>query len=115
MTNAIDPDGEDRGAARKKARARQARYRATLAAGGAVLRVAVKDFNAVIAILMDLRWLAEQEAENREQIGIAIGLLVDDLAAFSVTRRGPPIPGTPVGIPGNDIPITSDGCSLSSF
>jgi hypothetical protein len=70
-------DAERRRAA---ATARKARYRKLLAAGGAHLSVPLKDLNGLITVLLDLQWLPETKSEDRKEIGIAIGLMLDDLA-----------------------------------
>ena len=61
--------------------ARKRRYRRLLNDGGACLRVPVKDINAVVAALLDLRWLPLEHSEDRKQVGEALGRMVDDLAA----------------------------------
>ena len=56
-------------------------YRARLEAGGASLKgVPIKDLNALIAVLINLRWLPEARSEDRNAIAAAVGALLDDLA-----------------------------------
>lgn len=63
---------------------RKQRWRALQKAGGAVLRVRIRDINALTAALLDLGWLDERKSEDREQIAAAVAALLDDLA-----KRGP--------------------------
>ena len=65
-------------AERAKASERKARYRARLRDGGAVLTVPTRDLCALIEAVMVLGWLRECEAEDRAQVGAAIGALLEE-------------------------------------
>jgi hypothetical protein len=57
------------------------KYRARLSSGGASLKgVPIKNLNALIAVLSDLRWLPEEKSEDRKALVEAVGALLDDLA-----------------------------------
>jgi hypothetical protein len=71
----LAPNDNDKRRERRLATERKRRYRALDKAGGAVLSVPIKDLNALIETLLELRWLGEHESEDRKQIAIAVGAL----------------------------------------
>jgi hypothetical protein len=64
--------------ARQKASERARRYRARQNAGQVIAPVPVS--LEVIGLLLDLRWLAEIDAESRDKIGLAIASMLGDAA-----------------------------------
>lgn len=65
---------------RERNRLRKARYRALLKAGGAVLVLHVRDKNALIAALLNRRWVEDRESEDWAVIAARVGVMLDEFA-----------------------------------
>src|SRR5262249_31249151 len=71
---------------RAQLRDRQRRYRQRLRNGGAVLQIAVADYNALCGVLIDAGWLTESEALDRRLVEAKIGAALAELASWG--KRG---------------------------
>lgn len=71
---------------RAAASARVRRYRKRQRNGGAVLRVEVADYFAVVGVLLDAGWLEPQAALDRRHVETALSMAVAEMASWQRSK-----------------------------